>query len=403
MLRIALKDLKLFTKDRKAVLLTYLLPVVLITLFSIAFGGLRNSKPSPQKLLVNDQDSTELSLKTIGELETLKGLAIEMAQHDEAISKVKEGKRLAVLVFHHGFEDSVNEGRTVPVELIYDAAREVETGILQQALISKLVGSYSKIAARNKVKRNMQKKYESMDSSAFVNIQESVDEQFSDNTSDEDNSELKLTALEPELKENPGIVQSVGGVSVMMLLFVVAGIGSSILQEKEEGTLKRLLCSPLNPYHILSGKLIYSVFISLTQLIVMFVYTWLVFGLNIFLDIPSLLAMLLATAIACASFGIFLASICSTRKQVDSLSVIVILIMSAIGGSMMPLFMMPQFMQKLAVISVNYWAINGFYDIFWRHLPFMKVMHNVGVLIGMGSVMTAVSLFLFKRHITRVI
>jgi len=43
--------------------------------------------------------------------------------------------------------------------------------------------------------------------------------------------------------------------------------------------------------------------------------------------------------------------------------------MSCIGGSMIPLFAMPLFMQKISVFSVNYWGVQGFYDIFWRMLP----------------------------------
>ena len=134
----------------------------------------------------------------------------------------------------------------------------------------------------------------------------------------------------------------------------------------------------------------------------MFVFTWLAFGLNIFLDLPSLLIMIVSTAFACSSFGIFLASIAKTRQQVQSLSMIIILVMSAIGGSMIPLFIMPEIMQKIAVISVNYWAIQGFYDIFWRELPIFDILERAGYLIGIGVLVSSLSIFLFKKNILKI-
>ena len=70
--------------------------------------------------------------------------------------------------------------------------------------------------------------------------------------------------------------------------------------------------------------------------------------------------MILTTAFAVSSFGIFLVAIAKSRQQLSGLSTIVIMAMSAIGGSMVPLFIMPAIMQKIAVVSVNYWGIQGF-------------------------------------------
>src|SRR6185436_17963589 len=101
--------------------------------------------------------------------------------------------------------------------------------------------------------------------------------------------------------------------------------------------------------------------ISMSQLTVMFLFAWIVFGLDITLNIPSLMLMISATAFACSSFGVFLASFAKSRQQVQGLSTLIILVMSAVGGSMIPLFLMPSWMQKIAVVSVNYWGIQGFY------------------------------------------
>ena len=109
--------------------------------------------------------------------------------------------------------------------------------------------------------------------------------------------------------------------------------------------------------------------------------------------------MIIATAFACASFGIFIASIAKTRKQVESYSTLIILVMSAIGGSMIPIFVMPAVMQKIAYFSVNYWGIQGFYDIFWRNLSISDVSVRALVLFGIGLLMILISVRNFKKNI----
>jgi len=202
-----------------------------------------------------------------------------------------------------------------------------------------------------------------------------------------------------------GLVHVVAGMSVMMLLFSVAGIGGSLLDEKQEGMLKKLLCSPMPPNHILYGKLVFANIISIAQLIIMFVYAWLVFGLDIMHHLPSLVLMILATAYACSGFGVLLASFAKSRQQVQGFSTIIVLVMSAIGGSMIPIFIMPEIMQKIAVVSVNYWGIQGFYDIFLKLLPITDItfLSKVFVLIGIGTSLNFIAFQMFKRSILKIV
>ena len=201
------------------------------------------------------------------------------------------------------------------------------------------------------------------------------------------------------------LVHSVAGTSVMMLLFSVAGIGGSLLDEKQEGILKKLLCSPIPPNDILFGKLVFADIISIIQLIIMFVYAWRVFGLDIMHHLPSLVLMIFVIAFACSGFGVVLASFAKTRQQVQGFSTIIVLVMSAIGGSMMPVFVMPEVLQKVAVFSVNYWGIQGIYDIFWRHVPLTDstFLSRVFILIGVGSTLNFLALLLFKKNILKIV
>ncbi|HRZ77757.1 MAG TPA: hypothetical protein P5248_10350, partial [Bacteroidales bacterium] len=80
---------------------------------------------------------------------------------------------------------------------------------------------------------------------------------------------------------------------------------------------------------------------------------------------------------------------------------ILILIMSALGGSMIPLFFMPRFMQDLAVVSVNYWSIQAFFDIFARDTGLLPILVKVGVLAGIALSLMILSIHFFGKNILR--
>ena len=95
----------------------------------------------------------------------------------------------------------------------------------------------------------------------------------------------------------------------------------------------------------------------------------------------------LSTAFAVGAFGMLLASLCRTRAQLGPLSTLVILIMSSIGGSMFPRFLMPEAMQKAGLLTINAWAIDGFTKVFWRDEPVSHLWPQVLVLLAVGVVL----------------
>ena len=162
-----------------------------------------------------------------------------------------------------------------------------------------------------------------------------------------------------------------------------------------------MLQSPIHPNTILWSKMLFAFFISIVQLSVMFVFAWAVFGLDITRHLVALILMILASGFAVSSIGILLASVAKTRQQAQSLGTLVILVMSAIGGSMIPLFVMPAIMRKIAVISINYWGIQGFYDIFWRSLPLSEILPKVFLLFGIGIVLSLLSVRFFNKNVIK--
>lgn len=404
-LTILKKDLKLFFSDKKGMFLTFLMPILLITLFAFAFGGIgKKSQSKPIALLVADNDHSADSKNVISTLDSLKGILIIQKEKQAAIKLVQKGKYVAVLIFEKGFEDAILSGKPLPLELQYDAAREIEMGMLQGVLIQNVMTSVGEKSVKAKINNYFDTNFKDISPNVKNKIFRDLDSGKSGmNTIKSQRAALKMTSIikQGTKKGNLGLIQAVAGTAIMMLLFSISGIGGGLLHEKEAGTFKRLLYAPLKPTTILFGKMSAALCIAILQLMVMFVFSWIVFGLPIFNDISSLILMILATAFAVSSFGIFLVSIAKSRQQLQGYSTLIIMLMSAIGGSMIPLFVMPAIMQKIAVISVNYWGIQGFYDIFWRGLPLVDILPRIGVLLAIGMVMTLISVRLFKKNILK--
>ncbi|MGL4599598.1 MAG: ABC transporter permease [Bacteroidia bacterium] len=407
MFTLAIKDLKLFFADKKAMILGFAVPIALITLFAFAFGGVGGEKEmsKPRRVLVADDDGSAQSKKIIDQLDSLPEFRVKRMQRDSAEARVKKGDDAAVLVFHKGFSDSLEAGDKPPVEFKYDASKEAEIAILQGALTGKLMGMIGGKSMLKNALANFDRQYPDMDSASRAQIHaQIVSDMGGGQSSKKEESFIRTTSLIAEEKNSPGLIHAVAGTAIMMLLFAVIAMGASILEEKQEGTLKRLLYSPLPPNQILFGKMISANIISTLQLSIMFLFAKIAFGLDIFSHIIPLLLMILASAYACASFGMLIASFAKTRQQVQSMSTLIVLIMSCFGGSMIPTFAMPEFMQKMSVFTVNYWSIQGFYDIFWRRLELSDptFLTRLGVLLLIGTVMNLIAVQLFKKNALKI-
>ena len=128
----------------------------------------------------------------------------------------------------------------------------------------------------------------------------------------------------------------------------------------------------------------------------MFLWGAAVFHLDLFTHLPGFIVMTVATSFAVAAFGMLLASVSHTRAQQAAVATLIILTMSAIGGSMFPRFLMPETMKKVGLLTFNAWAIDGYTKVFWRDEPVSHLAPQVAVLLGSGMV-----LFLIARRFAR--
>ena len=193
-------------------------------------------------------------------------------------------------------------------------------------------------------------------------------------------------------QETAGQSHAVSGIAVMMLLFGLAACGGSLLEEQADGTLQRLQLAPATGSAILAGKFLYCYVVGAIQLCVLFVYGGALFSVPV-LRAPVALAVLsLAVVAAATALGMLLAVLCRSRKQLEGLSTLVILVMSALGGSWFPLIITPEWYRKLGHFTLNAWAMDGYQGIFWYGKNLDGIALEVGVLLAIALVASALAL-----------
>lgn len=193
------------------------------------------------------------------------------------------------------------------------------------------------------------------------------------------------------------------GISVMFLMFSMSGAASTLLEHEENGTLERLLSGKMTPFLLLLSHWLFFVLMGIAQISVMFLFAAIAFKLDLWHmeTISGAMTMAITTAMASASFVLMLASFCRTRKQLEGISSIVVLIMSAFGGSMIPKFVMPQFVTSLSKLTFNSWALDGFLKVFWYNVPgesvLLSVVPQVSMLLIWTSLFLLIAAFKTKR------
>ena len=416
-------------RDRGAMVLSFVLPLAFFTIFAVIFGKENNSTPHVT-LIVVDQDKSEGSENLVRTLEQDGSLWIHRSPVNQkgapagpeytaatAEAAVKAGDAPVALIIPQGFGQHpiafVPDAGGSTLELLNDQsdtiAPQIVVGLLQKAAMTSMpsamadegmkyaeeyMGGFTP-AQKTKVDGELEA-LRKLEADGKVGAGSGSSENGSSEDAGAGIVQVKERAVVGENKKSPMISFYAAAIGVMFLLFTASGSAGALLDEAESGTLERVLSTRVTMTKLLAGKLVFNTLLAFVQLVAMFLWGWAAFKLDFFSHLPGFAVMGLCTAFAVAAFGMLLASLCHTRAQLGALSTLVILIMSSIGGSMFPRFLMPESMQKAGLLTINAWAIDGFTKVFWRDLPVTALWPQVSVLLGIGVV-----LFVVARRIAR--
>jgi len=200
-----------------------------------------------------------------------------------------------------------------------------------------------------------------------------------------------------DTQENPRIAMYAAGIAVLFLLFSATGHAASLLEEAESGTLDRILVSQAGLFQIICGKWLGIFLMGCLQITIMFLWAEAVFHIQLGKHFAGFCVMTTSTAAATASFAMSMAMICESRSQLNAVSVVLILSMSAVGGSMIPRFVMSDRMKDIGQLSFSAWALDGYQKVFWYQSPLSSLRDEVTVLLGSALVLGLFTLVLSGR------
>jgi ABC-2 type transport system permease protein len=398
-------------RDRVAFLLSFILPIAFFSIFAMVMGGMGSSSTARVSVLVVDEDGTAVSARLVRGLRREPSLAVGASPYTAATAEaaVKQGVAPAALIIPKGFgADPVAFGPgtdRIPIRILHDSsdpvAAQVVAGLLQKVVMTALPDAMAGVGmkyfenASGGLTAQQRKDIES-NLSKFRDQMENRQQE-----GDSGNNAGGLVAVDMhdvvgENKRSPMVAFSAAGIGVMFLLFTASAAAGSLLEEAECGALDRILSARVSMTTLLAGKMTFCTLLAFLQLTLMFLWGAAVFHLDLFTHLPGFLVMTAATSFAVASFGMLLATVSRTRGQQAAISTLLILTMSAIGGSMFPRFLMPAAMKTAGLFTFNAWAIDGFTKVFWRDEPVSHLAPQLAVLIGSGMV-----LFLIARRFAR--
>jgi len=418
--RVALTE---FRRQIPGLLLTYLAPVIMMSIFGLIFGGFgQNPDSSAVELLVVDEDNSEASHDLVSELSGLSALEVMTGQkagtkdgeqavpYDRTMAEqaVRQGTFGNALIIPPGFAEAagdVSSSTNYRLLLMCDSSKPIEQGIVQGMLQRSMYTVFGRTRAVSGL--DLMGRQFNLPNTQVKEMQswleQNMDRSGLGTAGDGDGGAAGGIGIEQrdvlgEQKSNPMLSHQVAAWLSIFILFTMAASGGSLLRERAAGTLRRVLQSPVAPRTLLAGKYLAFAAIAYSQVLVMYLAGSLILGVDILGKLGLLLFFGLLTAMAATSFGLVLAVLCRTQEELSGASTIVILAMGALGGSMFPSFLMPQSIRLIGKFTFNGWAMQGYQDIFWRDQNFIGILPESAVMFGIALVALAVAVVLFNQR-----
>jgi ABC-2 type transport system permease protein len=199
------------------------------------------------------------------------------------------------------------------------------------------------------------------------------------------------------------VQQNVPAWTLFGMFFIVIPLAGTLIRERQEGTLTRLMTMPVGSVSLLLGKVFAYLSICLVQFGLMLVVGKFILPLlgTPVLELGSaplaLLVVAVSAALAACGYGILVGVLARSYDQASTFGAVSVVIAAAMGGVMVPVYVMPRVMQELSVVSPLGWGLDAFLEIFVREGNLSSVMPRIVALVGFFLVCIVFALLVFKR------
>ncbi len=360
---LARMDLLLFLADRRGVLLCFGVPVLLASLFGTIFH--RPDEPEPARVSVaivaGQGPFTRRVVEVLATSNKLRAAVCDLAA---ARRRLAMESVQAIIVLPPEFEHAAKLGPAKPptVQLLHDPRNAIESrwveGILTEVVFRE--------AAREWLEplRYLRPDLARLDRPFLV----------------ERSAQPGAGAL-----SNNAYSHSFCGMTLQYLLFWGVDSGLLLLRERRQGIWRRLRAAPVSGTTLLTGKALGTALVALAQIAVTFTVGALVFGVRLTGSPVGFALMAFSAALLSAATGLLVAAAGGNEARARSVAILVILTLSLLGGLWLPAFLLPEWVQKLALALPTTWAARGLEGVIWQGMGFTGAWHCALALTGFSA------------------
>lgn len=423
LIALVIKDLKLFINDRRALLLTLAMPVILAAFFGYLFGGSGAKETSKIEVALVQLDNSETSSKIAAGLASDKTLDVAVLPRTEAEALVRKGKRKVAIIIPAGFGDAAGAamfgaGKKPEIELLYDPSQNavlaMVKGMLTQHVMQNVSGAmFNGQQGQDFTEKSLQALAQSdkpgdaalREMLQSVNKYQSQSQQPAAGTDAAPAAGLSnpfatrdvaMASGRPGGENYNGYAHSFAGMGVQFILFMGIDIGVGILLARRTGIWSRLLAAPVTLNTVLLARVLSATLIAFMLMCAIFLVAVLAFGVTVS-NVPGFLGVSACFAMLTATFGLLIAAFGKTPEAARGLSIFATLVMVMLGGAWVPSFFFPPWVQQVSLAVPTRWAIDGLDAVTWRGLGMEAVWPVMAVQLAFAAVFGLLAFWKFGR------
>lgn len=410
-----IKEILLLKRDIGGIVIIFVMPLLLIvTITLIQDSTFKNLEGSKIPIIFIDNDQSEVSKNIKNELESSKTFQLLTNYNEKSAREaVFSGDYQMAIVIPENLTKDLNSNIDSKVQTIVSSfGLEGDSAKTQKAVPkAKEIHLYFDPATnagfKNSVMNSVNKMVFEIENKK---IYKAFQEQLGTDENLEENKNLisfkEITPKKGAMDVMPNSVQhNVPAWTLFAIFFIVVPLSINLVKEKSQGTSVRARISP-TPYfvHIL-GKTCTYLIICMIQFLLMVAVGVYLFP---YMDLPAfdvtgkmfhLMIVTLFAGLAAIGFGVLLGTLADTQEQSAPFGATSVVVLAAIGGIWVPVFLMPEFMQTVARFSPMNWGLNAYYDIILRNSGIAGIAKELALLLAFYIAMVSISIFYErKRH-----
>jgi ABC-2 type transport system permease protein len=407
---IGIKDLKLMFRDRAA--LTFMLLAPFLLTIGMGFvtgrfsGGSSGLSDIPVVIVNLDKQDLGNALEDLFNSEDLADLMEPTASDSPETARqlIDSDGASAAIIIPEGFTESIipaegtmfeqaAEPETVQIEVYTNPSRSTSAGVVK-AIVDEFVSRVEE------GRMSGMTSIVGLVSSGLVSPQnaESEAQQLFQNMGETESTAITLKTNKEgaEAVEFDLLAYFAPGMALMFLMYTVSYGGRSILAERAQGTLPRLMISPTQTFQVLGGKVLGIFFMGVAQVGILILASTVFFQVK-WGDALGVTVLILAAVFGATGWGMLITALARTPAQVGSTGSAIMLIFGILGGSFINLEQFPPLMQTISKITPNAWGLDGFTTLALGG-TLKNLTEPITALLIMGVVLFGISVVLFNRN-----